>query len=110
MTWLAADSPLEAVNPSRTVLPSFTSRPKLLVAEGGPTLAGVLASLGLIDEFFLTIAPRVVAGTSGRVVHGPDADAEAWRLEDGLMDDDGFLFLRYVRASAPPSAATPKSV
>jgi riboflavin biosynthesis pyrimidine reductase len=77
---------------------------KMLVAEGGPTLAGVLVSLGLVDEFFLTVAPRVVAGTSGRVVHGPDADAEAWRLEHGFLDDDGFLFLRYVHASAPATS------
>ncbi len=89
----------------RSVLSELTG--KVLVAEGGPTLAGVLASLGLIDEFFLTVAPRVVAGTSGRVVHGPEADAEEWRLEHGLVDDDGFLFLRYVHASAPPTAATP---
>ncbi len=68
---------------------------RVLVAEGGPTLAGVLASLGLVDEFFLTLSPRVVAGTSGRVVHGPEADPDVWRLAHGFVDDDGFLFLRY---------------
>ena len=73
---------------------------QVVVAEGGPTLAGVLASLGLIDEFFLTISPRVVAGGSGRVVHGPDADPNVWHLAHGFVDDDGFLFLRYVRAPA----------
>ena len=74
---------------------------KVVVAEGGPTLAGVLASLGLIDEFFLTVSPRVVAGGSGRVVHGPDADPSVWHLDHGFVDDDGFLFLRYVRSSPP---------
>jgi riboflavin biosynthesis pyrimidine reductase len=68
---------------------------QVVVLEGGPTLAGVFASLGLVDEFFVTISPRVVAGSSGRVVHGPDADAEPWGLEHGFCDDDGFLFLRY---------------
>jgi riboflavin biosynthesis pyrimidine reductase len=67
----------------------------VLVAEGGPTLAGALAAAGLIDEFFLTVAPRVVAGTSGRIVRGPDADPSVWHLEHGFVDDSGFLFLRY---------------
>jgi riboflavin biosynthesis pyrimidine reductase len=70
---------------------------KVVIAEGGPTLAGSLASLGLIDEFFLTVAPRVVAGNSGRVLHGADATAAEWLLEHGFVDDDGFLFLRYAR-------------
>jgi riboflavin biosynthesis pyrimidine reductase len=70
---------------------------KVIVAEGGPTLAGSLAALGLIDEFFLTVAPRVVAGNSGRVAHGPDATPAEWLLEHGFVDDEGFLFLRYAR-------------
>jgi riboflavin biosynthesis pyrimidine reductase len=70
---------------------------KVVVAEGGPTLAGVMVALGLVDEFFVTIAPRVVSGGSARVVHGPDADPEVWRLEHGFVDDEGFLFLRYAR-------------
>jgi riboflavin biosynthesis pyrimidine reductase len=68
---------------------------RVLVAEGGPTLAGVLVSEGLVDEFFVTIAPRVIAGTSARVAHGPDATSALWNLEHGFVDDDGFLFLRY---------------
>ena len=52
-------------------------RVRSLVAEGGPTLAGLLVAQGLLDEFFVTIAPRVIAGDSARVAHGPDADAVA---------------------------------
>jgi riboflavin biosynthesis pyrimidine reductase len=70
---------------------------RVLVAEGGPTLAGLLAAAGLIDEFFVTIAPRVIAGGSARVAHGPDADPSLWDLVHGFVDDDGFLFLRYCR-------------
>jgi len=70
---------------------------KVLIAEGGPTLAGLLAADGMIDEFFVTIAPRVIAGESARVAHGPEADACLWDLEHGFVDDDGFLFLRYRR-------------
>lgn len=70
---------------------------RVLVAEGGPTLAGVLVSQGLVDEFFVTVAPRVIAGNSARVAHGPDAAPSLWNLEHGFVDDDGFLFLRYAR-------------
>ena len=70
---------------------------QVVIAEGGPTLAGLLAAQGLLDEFFVTIAPRVIAGSSARVAHGPDADASLWELAHGFLDDDGFLFLRYCR-------------
>jgi riboflavin biosynthesis pyrimidine reductase len=70
---------------------------QVIVAEGGPTLAGLLAAQGLLDEFFVTIAPRVIAGSSARVAHGPDADASPWELAHGFLDDAGFLFLRYCR-------------
>jgi riboflavin biosynthesis pyrimidine reductase len=70
---------------------------QVVVAEGGPTLAGLLAAGGLLDEFFVTIAPRVIAGKSARVAHGPDADASPWELAHGFLDDAGFLFLRYCR-------------
>jgi riboflavin biosynthesis pyrimidine reductase len=70
---------------------------QVVIAEGGPTLAGLLVAQGLIDEFFVTVAPRVIAGSSARVSHGPDADPSLWELEHGFVDDDGFLFLRYCR-------------
>lgn len=72
----------------------------VLIAEGGPTLAGVLVASGLIDEFFVTIAPRVIAGSSTRVAHGPDAGPALWQLEHGFVDDEGFLFLRYAQTSS----------
>jgi riboflavin biosynthesis pyrimidine reductase len=70
---------------------------KVVVCEGGPTLAGLLAAQNLLDEFFVTVAPRVIAGDSARVTHGPEADASPWELAHGFLDDDGFLFLRYCR-------------
>ena len=57
---------------------------QVAVLEGGPSLAGVMVSQGLVDEFFVTLSPRVVAGGSARVVHGPDADAAPWTLEPRL--------------------------
>jgi riboflavin biosynthesis pyrimidine reductase len=72
----------------------------VVLTEGGPTLAGAMVSDGLVDQFFLSLAPRVIAGTSARVVHGADADPTMWDLEHGFVDDEGFLFLRYARSVA----------
>lgn len=72
---------------------------KVVVNEGGPTLAGQMMASGLVDEFFLTVAPRVISGSSARVVHGPEADPALWTVRHGFVDDDGFLFLRYARSS-----------
>jgi riboflavin biosynthesis pyrimidine reductase len=73
---------------------------KVVMMEGGPTLAGLMVSLGLVDELFLTVAPRVIAGDSARVAHGLDADPTPWQLEHGFVDEQGFLFLRYARPDA----------
>jgi riboflavin biosynthesis pyrimidine reductase len=73
---------------------------KVVMVEGGPTLAGTMTGLGLIDEFFLTVSPRVISGSSARVVHGPEADPATWDLRHGFVDDEGFLFLRYCKSGA----------
>jgi len=70
---------------------------QVVMMEGGPTLAGVMLSLGLVDELFLTVAPRVIGGSSARVAHGHDADPTPWLLEHGFVDEQGYLFLRYAR-------------
>jgi riboflavin biosynthesis pyrimidine reductase len=72
---------------------------KVVMMEGGPNLAGLMVSLGLVDEFFLTIAPRLVGGDSARVVHGPNADPAAWDLVHGFVDGAGYVFLHYARAA-----------
>jgi len=87
----------------RAVIDQLVGRVVLL--EGGPGLAGAMVSLGLVDEFFLTVAPKVIGGASARVSHGPDADSAAWDFAHGFVDDDGYLFLRYSRrlvADGPP--------
>jgi riboflavin biosynthesis pyrimidine reductase len=73
---------------------------KVVMMEGGPTLAGLMVSLGLVDELFLTIAPRVISGSSARVMHGVDADPTPWSFAHGFVDEQGFLFLRYARREA----------
>lgn len=80
------------------IVEHFTGQ--LVLMEGGPGLAGVMVSLGLIDEFFHTVAPTLISGNSARVSHGPGADPLTWSLDHGFVDDDGYLFLRYSRPDA----------
>ncbi len=73
---------------------------RVVMMEGGPRLAGVMVSLGLVDEFFLTLAPRLVGGESSRVLHGLDADPAPWELVHAIADEEGFVFLRYRRPTS----------
>jgi riboflavin biosynthesis pyrimidine reductase len=61
-----------------------------------------MVALGLVDEFFLTVSPRIIAGDSARVAHGLDADPAPWELVHGFADDESFLFLRYGRRYPAP--------
>jgi riboflavin biosynthesis pyrimidine reductase len=69
---------------------------RALLCEGGPGLHGELEGGGMVDDLFLTIAPKLVGGEAPRIVEGEiPAGAElelAW-----LLEDDGELFARYRR-------------
>lgn len=70
---------------------------RAVICEGGPRLHGTLQASGLVDELFLTIAPKLTGGEAPRILEGralPEtAELElAWLLEDG-----GELFARYRR-------------
>jgi riboflavin-specific deaminase-like protein len=67
-----------------------------LVCEGGPTLLSYLLAAGLVDELFLSVAPKLAGGgdepaiTSGPALAEP-VDAElVW-----LCEADGELFTRW---------------
>jgi riboflavin biosynthesis pyrimidine reductase len=70
---------------------------KVVLMEGGPSLAGQMVALGLVDEFFHTISPMLISGESARVAHGPPGNAHRWTLMHGCCDEAGYLFLRYAR-------------
>jgi riboflavin biosynthesis pyrimidine reductase len=65
-------------------------------AEGGPQLNGALAAADLIDDIHLTISPQVTGGTGPRVVTLADQITRPMTLAH-ILEDDGFLFTRYVR-------------
>jgi len=66
-------------------------------AEGGATLNGMLAAADLIDELNLTVSPQISGGDGQRMTVGAPALAQRMSLAH-VLEDDGFLFTRYVRA------------
>jgi riboflavin biosynthesis pyrimidine reductase len=65
-----------------------------VTVEGGPDLLAQVVGAGLLDEVDLTLAPRLV-GSSSRS-RGGEPVLHGMRLAH-LIEEDGFLFSRYVR-------------
>ena len=74
-----------------------------VLAEGGPSLNGQLATAGLLDELCLTMSPRLVGGDAKRILAGPAVvTRREWQLRS-LCEQDGFLCLPTARRSARPA-------
>lgn len=65
-------------------------------AEGGATLNGALAAADLIDELNLTISPQLTGGAGPRLTFGAPPVAHRMDLAH-VLEDDGFLFTRWLR-------------
>ncbi|HET8813444.1 MAG TPA: dihydrofolate reductase family protein [Solirubrobacterales bacterium] len=69
---------------------------RALLSEGGPHLHAQMQADGLVDDLFLTIAPKLSGGGAPRIVEGSlpgIAELElAW-----LLEEEGELFARYRR-------------
>lgn len=72
---------------------------RTVLSEGGPSLNGQLIHDDLIDEWNLSLSPRLLAGDSRRAAIGPvpDGPPPAMHLARVWTDDD-FLFCRWVRS------------
>ena len=66
-------------------------------AEGGAVLNGALSAADVIDELNLTISPLLAGGDGPRVTSGNAQLSRRMRLAH-VLEEDGFLFTRYVRA------------
>lgn len=67
-------------------------------AEGGPTLNAALLEHDLVDEVNLTVSPSLVGGNGPRLTKGAAERLQRMTLAQ-VCDHDGYVFLRYVRAS-----------
>jgi riboflavin biosynthesis pyrimidine reductase len=66
-----------------------------VLAEGGPTLNGQLASAGLLDEVCVTLSPTLASGDAKRLISGsPLAMLERLHVRS-ICEQDDYLFLRY---------------
>jgi riboflavin biosynthesis pyrimidine reductase len=66
-----------------------------ILAEGGPSLNAQLVAAGVLDELCLTFAPKLVAGDGKRVLDGPVLPEPSELELRSLLEDEGYLFLRY---------------
>ncbi|GAA2871471.1 pyrimidine reductase family protein [Streptosporangium fragile] len=70
-----------------------------VLCEGGPKINAQLAAAGLVDELCLTMSPLLIGGDAARALDGPPSHTSL-RLAH-VLEDEGFLFIRYVRRSGP---------
>jgi riboflavin biosynthesis pyrimidine reductase len=69
---------------------------EVVLCEGGSTLSGQLVVEDLVDEICLTVAPTAIAGESPRITTDRRDTFARARLAH-VLEDDGFLFCRYLR-------------
>jgi riboflavin-specific deaminase-like protein len=67
-----------------------------LLCEGGPTLNATLLALGLVDELFLSLAPKLAGGLDPLTIVSGPSPADPLELElVSVLESGGYLFLRY---------------
>lgn len=80
----------------RAMVAAFAERGLTRVlTEGGPALFAELAAADRLDELCLTLSPHLVGGHSKRISDGAVHDPPAHMQPVHVLEEDGFLFLRY---------------
>jgi riboflavin biosynthesis pyrimidine reductase len=67
---------------------------RALLSEGGPHLHEQMQADGLVDDLFLTIAPKLSGGEAPRILEGPLPTVMGLELA-WLLEQEGELFARY---------------
>lgn len=79
------------------LIPELIPNAQFIHAEGGPGLNASLLRAGFVDELNLTLSPRLVGGSGARLTVGAPDVNQAMDLAHLLVDEDGFVFSRWVR-------------
>jgi riboflavin-specific deaminase-like protein len=67
-----------------------------VLLEGGPTILAAMTAAGLVDELFLTRAPKLIArGDEPTILEGPPLEQPLNLELVSVLADDAYLFLRY---------------
>ena len=74
--------------------------PAFVQAEGGARLNGSLLDADLIDEINVTTSPLCVGGAGPRLASGADDHSQRFELARMLIDQQSFVFSRWVRRPA----------
>jgi riboflavin biosynthesis pyrimidine reductase len=75
-----------------------------VLCEGGPRLLAELTAAGRLDELCLTVSPLLVAGGAPRILAGEPLAAPSRLRLVSLLEEEGFLFARYLTGSAATPA------
>lgn len=90
--------PEELASPTGVVSALRQRGHRRILTEGGPTFFAELVAADLVDELCLTLAPVILGGELLRVTHGQRLAVPANFGLAGLLEDEGFLFGRWVRS------------
>jgi riboflavin biosynthesis pyrimidine reductase len=71
---------------------------RVVLCEGGPSLNGQLVAAGILDELCLSLSPLMASGESARIAHGATSSAPLAMRLDRVLEEDSYLFLRYLAA------------
>ena len=72
----------------------------LVLCEGGPLLLGELVAADMVDELCFTVAPLLAGGIEPSLIVAPPMDPPRSLRLASLIEDDGALLTRYLRAPA----------
>ena len=83
-------------------IPSVCPGASFIQAEGGASLNGALSDADLIDEMNITTSPAAVGGDGSRMINGARDLSQRFHLEQMLVDDESFVFSRWIRRRTSP--------
>jgi riboflavin biosynthesis pyrimidine reductase len=87
----------DGVDPVRAVREVAALGFTRLLHEGGPRVLAQFAAAGVLDELCLTVSPLLTGGDAPRIMNGPGVLPPARFAPLSVLEEDGFLFTRYVR-------------